>query len=281
MRCLSPRSAAARLDLHVHSTASADGESSIADHARRALALGLEEVGFCEHVDLDPRDRHCAHLDLARYSREIARVREEAPGVRWRQGIEISYQSRNEDEIRAWLEIDALDYVVTSLHVLDYADGWSIVSEPRMAGRYFRSHDQRQAYGPYFQEMLRAAHSGLGDILGHLDLVKRYGTAYYGPFEPDLYREAICDILQAAIQQGMAVEVNTSGWRQAPGEPYPSPTILTWYRQLGGERLTIGSDAHRADHLGEGVARAQDLLRQIGFRAVATFERRQARWLDL
>ena len=276
-----PGSPTARLDLHVHSDASADGQSSIAEHAHRALALGLEEVGFCEHVDLDPRDRHCDHLDLVRYSREIARVRADVPGICLRQGIEISYQSHKEDEIRTWLEIEALDYAVTSIHVIDYADGWSIVSEARMAGRYFRSHNQRQAYGPYFQELLRAAHSGLGDILGHLDLIKRHGTAYYGPFEPALYRDEICDILQAAIRQGMALEVNTSGWRQAPGEPYPAPTILAWYRQLGGERVTLGSDAHSADHLGEGVAMAQDLLRQLGFRAVVTFEERQVRWLDL
>ncbi len=175
MRRRSSGSSPARLDLHVRSNASADGESSLADHAHRALALGLEEVGFCEHVDLDPRDRHC----------------------------------------------------------------------------------------------------------GHLDLVKRYGTACYGPFDPGQYRYEICDILQAAIQQGMAVEVNTSGWRQAPGEPYPSPAILTWYCQPGGERVTIGSDAHSIDHLGEGVASAQDLLRQIGFRAVVSFEGRRLHWLDL
>jgi histidinol-phosphatase (PHP family) len=270
-----------RVDLHVHSTCSVDGASSIADHARHAASAGLAEVGFCEHADFDPRDPGRGTLDLARYDREIEAARTLAPGIGIRQGVEFTYQASLEAEIRAWLGRHRWDCIVASVHLVDYTDGWAMVSEPARSRAYFATHSQRQAYLPYFEAVLRAAQSGLGDVLGHLDLVKRYGTAHYGPFEPAAFEDEIRAVLLAAIEGGVGLEINTSGLRQSPGEPYPNLTVLRWYRELGGEILTVGSDAHRASELGAGVAEALDLARAAGFRAIATFEARQVRWIDL
>lgn len=269
------------VDLHVHSTCSADGVSSPADHARRALALELAEVGFCEHVDFDPRDQGYGFLDPARYDREMAVAQEMVPGVRLRQGVEITYQAGREQEIRTWLAGSTWDYVVASVHLVDYVDGWAIVSEPGAMGAYFTTHSRRQAYAPYFEELLRAAQSGLGDVLGHLDLIKRYGASRYGPFEPDAFEDEIRAVLCAAVESGTGLELNTSGLRQAPGEPYPTLEVLRWYRQLGGEILTVGSDAHHVGDLGTGIAEALEMARAEGFRAISTFEQRQIRWIDL
>jgi histidinol-phosphatase (PHP family) len=269
------------VDLHVHSTCSGDGVSSLAEHAHRAAELGLAEVGFCEHQDFDPRDRSYLFLDPARYDRELAAARAAAPGVRLRQGIEITYQAGLEAQIRPWLAGHAWDFVVASVHLVDYGDDWAIISEPHAVSAYFKTHSQRQAYVPYFEELLRAVESGLGDVLGHFDLVKRYGTAHYGPFQPADFEDEIRAVLRSAVRRGMGLEINTSGLRQAPGEPYPALTVLRWYRQLGGEVLTIGSDAHRAADLGAGIPEALDLARQAGFRAIATFEAREIHWIDL
>lgn len=271
----------ALVDLHVHSSCSADGESSIGDYARRAIALGFREVGFCEHVDLDPRDQDCGYLDMMRYDQEIADARRWAPQVALRQGVELSYQARREDDLRAWLATRAWDFVVTSVHMVDYADGWAIISEPGTTGAYFAVHGQRHAYAPYFDELHRAAQSGLGDVLGHFDLVKRFGVRHHGPFEAEAFEEEIRAVLRAAIHSGMGLEINTSGLRQLPGEPYPALTVLQWYRELGGEILTFGSDTHHADNLGAGLAQARALAQAAGFRAFATFEERQIRWIDL
>ncbi|NIV30150.1 MAG: PHP domain-containing protein, partial [Anaerolineae bacterium] len=168
-------------DLHVHSTCSVDGKSSVEEYARQAKALGLAEVGFCEHVDLDPRDMGYSYMDPGRYTREITAARAAVPDVRLLQGVEITYQSGIEHTVLEWQEDHPWDYVVASVHMVDYADGWAIISEPGAMGAYFAGHSQRQAYGPYFTELLRAVQSGLGDVLGHLDLVKRFGVRQYGP----------------------------------------------------------------------------------------------------
>lgn len=269
------------MDLHVHSTCSADGASTAVDLARRAAALGLAEIGFAEHADFDPRDPTCGALDLKRYDRELRAAREAVPGVRLRQGVEVTYQASREEEIDAWLAGHRWDYVLLSVHLVDYDDGWAILSEPPGALAYFATHSQRQAYAPYFQEVLRAAESGLGDVLGHLDLVKRYGCGPYGALDPSAFGDEIRAILRALVQRGTGLEINTSGWRQDPGEPYPALTVVRWYRELGGEVLTVGSDAHGAGLLAAGIPQALELARAAGFRAVTTFEERRPRWVDI
>jgi histidinol-phosphatase (PHP family) len=253
----------------------------VADHVRRAAALGLAEVGFCEHQDFDRRDQGYLYLDPERCGREMAAARAAVPDIRLRQGIEITYQASLEEDCRTWLAGWPWDYVVASVHLVDYADGWAIVSEQGAVQAYFEAHSQRQAYLPYFEELLRAARSGLGDVLGHFDLVKRHGVACYGPFQPTLFAEELRTVLRAAIEAGVGLEINTSGLRQLPGEPYPAPTVLRWYRELGGEIVSVGSDAHHVGDLGAGIAAALDLARVAGFRAVATFEGRRVHWLDL
>jgi histidinol-phosphatase (PHP family) len=274
-------SATGAVDLHLHSTCSADGVSSIGEYARRASRLGLREVGFCEHADWDTRDRGCGFLDLERYDREIAAARAAVPGIGLRQGVEVTYQSIHEAQIRAWLDGHAWDYVVVAVHLVDYADGWAMVSEAEGMQSYCGTHSARQAYVPYFEELVRAVESGLGDVVAHLDLVKRFGTLAYGRFDPAAFEGEIRAVLRAMAETGVGLEVNTSGLRQAPGEPYPALAVLNWYREMGGEIVTVGSDSHEAGHLGAGIAQARALAWAAGYRAVATFEGRRVRWMDL
>jgi histidinol-phosphatase (PHP family) len=273
------------VDLHLHSTCSADGVSDLVAYAQQAAChrddAGLAVLGFCEHADFDPRDRAYKYLDVARYDRELEAARRVGGDVRFCQGVEITYQAGLEDRIRAWLSLRRWDYVVASVHLVDYADGWAMISESRAIEGYFEGHSQAEAYRPYFEELLRAARSGLGNVLGHLDLIKRYGTAHYGPFEPTDFEDEIRAVLQAIIETGMGLELNTSGWRQAPGEPYPGLQVLRWYWELGGQVLTVGSDAHHVDQMGAGIPEALDLARAAGFRAVAAFEAGRPTWIDL
>jgi histidinol-phosphatase (PHP family) len=271
----------APVDLHIHSTCSVDGRSTISEYAQQAKRLGMLEVGFCEHVDFDPRDHDCGFLNTESYDRELALAREVVPDLSLRQGVEVSCQQSRQDEIRAWLRTHPWDYVMLSVHLVDYADGWAIVSVPSSSKEYFSTHSIREAFEPYFEELLFAAGSGLGDILGHFDLIKRYGSACYGPFDPLPFKDQIHGILEKAVENGVGLEINTSGWRQAPGESYPGRDILRWYRGLGGEILTVGSDAHHALDLGAGSNLALTLARETGFRAICSFANRQIRWFDL
>ncbi len=270
------------LDYHLHSTCSVDGISTIAQYCRRAAEQKFIEIGFCEHVDFDPRDRGCGFFDYALFRRQIEAQRKRyGDSLAIRVAVEVTYQASREEEIREFLRGKELDYVVGSVHLVEDGREWAMVSEEGRCERYFARRSVREAYQPYFAEVRRAVESGLFDFIGHFDLVKRYGVRYYGPFAPSLFAAEVCEILKLAVERGVGLEINTSGLRQAPDETYPDLEVLRWYRELGGRILTVGSDAHSIKDLGKGIAEALGLAREAGFEAAALFEKREPRRLRI
>lgn len=270
------------VDYHLHSTYSADGISSIDAFCQRALELGFVEIGFCEHADFDPRDPYYDYFDYAAFRRQIEVQRERyGHSLTVQAAVEVTYQASREEEIALFLADKRLDYVVGSVHLVEDEGDWAMISEAGYCGRYFAQRTMQAAYRPYFDELRQAVASGLFDLIGHFDLVKRYGVGYYGLFDPAVFAGEIHDILKLMVEKGVGLEINTSGLCQAPQETYPGLAILKCYRRLGGEILTVGSDAHSAADLGRGIAQAVALARQAGFRAITLFEGRELRWVDI
>lgn len=263
-------------DCHIHSTHSLDGHDTIKAICRQAIRRGLGGVCFTEHLYLEPEDDSYGFFDYDRYMADLEAARRKY-GDRlliW-SGIEISYQPHLEAEITAFLEGKDFDLVMGSVH---YVDGDFVFS------RVFDNRSEAEAYGRYFEIVHQAVQSGLFDVLGHLDIVKRHGVRYYGPFLYKRYAGQIDTILKALIATDTALEVNASGLRHAPKEPYPGLEVLRRYRELGGELLTVGSDAHRASDVGRGIGEVIELLDQAGFKTIPalstvegrTFKARQA-----
>lgn len=269
-------------DYHLHSTASSDGHTPAAAYVERAIALGLREIGFAEHADFDPRDHGYGYFDYSRYLADLEAARNVAAGrIAIRTGLEVTYQRSREDEIRRFLADKTLDYCLGSVHLVESGADMASLVEPGDARAYFASRSLRQAYLPYWAELRAAVVGGLFDLLGHLDVAKRYAADVHDPFQPEVFAAEIREILRLAVERGIGLEINTSGWRQGPGEPYPTLTVLCWYRELGGEIVTFGSDAHRLEYLGYGLPRAAALAKAAGFSALALYEKRRVRWLDL
>jgi len=84
-----------------------------------------------------------------------------------------------------------------------------------------------------------------------------------------------------AVAKGKGIEINTSGLRQAYGDTFPNLECLKLYRDLGGEILTIGSDAHSNLDLGKGIAQGLDIARAAGFTNIAYFEKHEPQFLKL
>lgn len=238
------------------------------EQCERAVAIGLEEIGFCEHADFEPEDSGTGYLDWEAYGAAIEEHRRRFAGrLRIRKGLEMCYQPCLADGIFSYFDDkeEDVDYLMGSVHWVDH----------RRVGRdFFSGRTEEEAYGIYFDRVARLVETGFFDVLGHLDIVKRHGTDFYGPFSFAKYEEQIGRVLALLIECGMALEVNTSGFRQAPGEPYPGPATLRLYRRLGGELVTVGSDSHSTSSLASGVRRALDLLREAGFGSLTVYENR-------
>ena len=254
------------LDSHLHTNLSPDSDVLIDAYCAAAVERGIPEIAITDHVDFDPRYpayEYALFEDRERMVRDAGeRWAEHGLGVRF--GVEVTYESSREDEIRGYLARNRHDFIIGSVHIGPDSPYRAERVASWVAGRSLAA-----IIEPYFREVARAARSGLFDTIGHVDFVKRYLHPHVSPADlaaaPELYEP----VLQALVDSGTGLEVNASGLRQSPGETYPAADIVARYRALGGQAVTTGSDAHRADSFAFGLAVGYSLIAAAGFEAVA------------
>ena len=257
-----------RVDYHMHSQFSCDARTTMEEMCRASVALGLDEIAMTDHLDVHPLDECPGFYKPDEYFAELERCRELFAGkLVIRAGIEIGDSHRFAEEIAQVVRARPYDFSIGSVHWID--------DEAPFGAPFFQRHDAAWAYSGYFREMTGLARAEDYDVVGHLDLPKREGTEFYGAFKCDDYSDVVRDVLKALVERGKGIEINTSGWRRSAGEPCPALPILRWYAELGGEILTIGSDAHRPIHVALRRAEAVEMAREAGLRWLTTFEARR------
>ena len=245
-------------DYHTHSGFS-DGVGDLDGHVRRARELGLEEIGFSDHVVPSGYDYAGYGIPRARLDEYVARVREAATGSstpRVLLGLEVDYTPDSEDEMAELLAGVDLDYAICSVH---FAGEFGYDETRHRDDERWR--DPGRLYREVYELLARAATWAAGrcDLIGHLDLVKQFGHRPLADVS-----DAEDHALAAIAAAGLAIEINTSGWRKPVGEAYPSLSILRRARDAG-IPLTLGSDAHHADEVGHRFDDAVELAREAGY----------------
>ena len=263
------------IDYHMHSRWSGDSSAEIIDICKAAVNKGLREICITEHLDFDPTDISYQALNYAECLKQIEQARnlfKDKLTIRF--GTEVDYQDKFKEQIRRFLDDKPFDYIIGSAH---YIDGILLENHDK----YFPGKEEEEAYLPYFDNVLKTVETGWFDTLAHLDLCKRYGVRYYGPFGWARYEEQISEILCAVIERKMTLEINTSGLRQSPGDTYPTRNIMELYYSLGGRQITVGSDAHNEEDVGAGIEDALEMARAIGFESVDTYHNRNRMQIGL
>ena len=256
-------------DYHLHSNFSCDGKASIVEQCRSAIQKGLPEIGVTDHFDLYPGDECHDFFRPIEWSAELDRARREFEGrLIIRAGIELGEPHRFQAECQSLLKSYPFDYALGSLH-------W--VGDEMVFDRQYFRRPADEAYGLYFEELERMTRVGGFDVLGHFDVVVRMGQPLYGGYDPRRYEEMIRAVLQNCIERGIALDLNTQGLRNRCQLLTPGVEILTWYRELGGERVTLGSDAHSPDVIAANFDLAIAAMQAAGLTYVTQFEQRQAR----
>ena len=271
-----PKDSVKPADYHTHTMLCHHAEGVPADYMRAARAAGLDEIGISDHNPSPTLrdDWRMAPLDLPRYLDLVAQAMDEAAsggGPTVRLGLECDFLPAE----RPWLEeltaFAPWDYFIGSVHYI--AEGWD-VDNPRWIGRFDRT-GVEETWGLYWPRYVEAIRSGLFDIMGHPDLVKKFGHRPEGDLRR-FYEPAI----EALAETGTAFELNTAGWRKDCLEQYPAREFLE-LAAVAGVPVVVSSDAHKPGEVGSRFDEAVALLRESGFRRLARFEGRRRRLVPI
>ncbi len=263
-------------DYHTHTELCHHAEGVPAEYARAARAAGLDEVGIADHNPSPGLrdDWRMAPPDLPRYLELVAAAIEDsaaAGGPVVRLGMECDFVPSEQ----AWLEelatLAPWDYLIGSVHYV--GAGWA-VDDPAAVHRFGQA-GVEEVWNLYWPLYVKAIRSGLFDILGHADLVKKFGHRPAGDLRR-FYEPAI----EALADTGTAFELNTAGWRKDCREQYPAREFLEM-AALAGVPVVVSSDAHKPDEVGMGFADAVALLKESGFTRLARFEGRRRRLVPI
>ena len=266
-----------KCDYHVHSEYSDDSNTPMERQAKSAVKLGLDELCFTDHVDYGVKYDHDdpmlklypydSNVNYPEYFPALEAVREKFRGrLTIRAGLEFGVQTITIPQYERLYSAyhDKLDFVLLSVHQVDNLAFWN--------QHYQDGKTQAEYNRGYYQELLLVIQSYHDySVLAHLDLIVRYDRKGAYPFRK--VRDIVAEILRTAIDDGKGIELNTSSWRYGLNDTQPCREILELYRELGGEILTLGSDAHTPDYVGAHVDEGREILRSLGFRRFCTFEK--------
>jgi histidinol-phosphatase (PHP family) len=252
-----------KTDYHMHSIFS-DGRSSPEDYIAPAVAAGLCEMGFSEHLSLfNGSQEGCIDPEIIPdYLEYMGNLKKNVHGIIVRTGLEVDFITGKEKEIKVFLEGLDLDYRIGSVHYL----GENTVDK---GPEFYEGKNIDKLFESYFENVMAAASSGLFDIIGHLDLIRIYGFKPFSDPEP-LYRK----LARCLKINNVAFELNTNGRNRPFADFYPDRRFLHIFREEG-VPVCVNSDAHIPARVGQYFDEAYDLLRYTGFTEMAVFEGRE------
>ncbi len=265
------------IDYHTHHERCGHAVGKLEEYVKRGIKLGLQQLGLSDHLPLihvDPASYYpemaMPMAELPRYVEECLTLKERYRGViDLRVGLEADYIEGYEDQIREILSPYPWDYLIGSVHFLGE---WDITDHRQVDG--WEGKDELEVYRLYYDAVKKSALSGLYDIIGHMDVIKRFG---YGPQTPEgkaEVRTLELETLKVIADSGIAMELNASGLTKPCAEMFPAEHLLQEAFKLS-IPLTLGSDAHDPAKLGDGLQEARSMLWHTGFRELAVFEGRR------
>lgn len=263
-------------DYHVHCEYSDDSDYPMEQVVKDAVAKGLSEICFTDHVDYGIKVDHDQpyefegqfnNVDYEHYFPQIAELAQGyGDQITIRTGLEFGMQTHTvpqfEDLYRTWQ--DQFDFILLSCHQVNNMEFWT--------GDFQKGRTPLEYTRAYYQEILDVMRLYKDySVLAHLDMIIRYDQGEHASFED--VKDLITEILKQAIADGKGIEVYTSSVRYQVGDLTPSRQILSLYKDLGGRILTFGSDSHTPGHLGAYLDEQKQILKDLGFTEYCTFEK--------
>ncbi len=263
-------------DYHVHSFFSPDSLASCRETIKEAVRLNLSGLCFTDHIDFDypdlPMDKH---LVFEEYHDHLKSLKTEfVDELEIMIGLEVGMQPSALFKTLEYLEGKDLDFVLGSIHL--------IKGQCMYQGDILKSTPKHKAQEIFFEETLYCIENFPNfDVLGHLDVLRRYGPYDDKSIDIEANKNIIDKILSTLILNDKGIEVNTSPTRYGMEGFHPTENLVKRYFDLGGRHITIGSDSHRVNSIGSQLREALSLLRDVGFKEYTIYKRRNPVFLPI
>ena len=266
------------IDLHMHTSSSFDGHYSAAEMCEAAVNAGLSVITFTDHFDVDFFEAHrLGERQVTSYEDVVSAQAAFANRLKVLVGIEVGQGTYEPELTKKSLEKYSYDFIIGSIH--------NLRKTPDFCELDYTNMTIDEVYGlldKYFEEMHLLAKWNGFDTLAHLTYPLRYIMGNYG-IKVDLkkYDGIVDEIFKTVISNGKALEINTSGLRQKIGVTMPTVDYVRRFKELGGEIVTIGSDARYPDNVGLGGDITREMMREAGFKYVAFYENRKPSFMPI
>lgn len=254
-------------DYHIH-TVFSDGKADPEEYIAPAIASGISEIGFSEHLSLYKEDQDWVMNpgNVNNYINYIDNIRKNSGDIIIRTGLEVDYIQGKEQDIAVFLDRLDLDYRIGSVHYL----GERTVDE---GPDFYDGKIYDNLFESYFNMVNCAVSSGLFDIIGHMDLIRIFG--YKPSFDPESY---YMELAKTMKKYDVAFEVNTNGRNRPVGDFYPDRRFLHIFSKLE-VPVCVNSDAHMPARVGQYFDEAYQLLKDSGYKEMVVFSRRQRKFV--
>lgn len=250
-------------DYHNHTSFSYDCGLLMEDSVKSAIRKGVQDMCFTEHIDIGTTNTFLC--DCKSFYTEFCKIKQiYADRIKLKLGMEFGMQRHTIPQFEKIFARYDFDFILLSMHQVDNKEFWSQAFQ--------QGKSQKQYIEEYYEELYQlVTNYNNYCVLGHIDVIRRYDRNGNYPLEK--IKDKIAQILKVVIANGKGIEINTSCYRYNIGDLTPALDIIKFYKELGGEVITIGSDSHYAEHVGYKVLETQQVLKDIGFKYICTFDR--------
>lgn len=245
-------------DYHVHTQFSLDGRTDMVTQCQVAIERGISEIAFTDHVDHDICDAESRErYSYEAYREEVLRNRERfGDKLNILVAAEIDWNDTIADDVSRFLDTYPFDFIIGSVHNLNHTYvGFTTVEA--LGGA-------RKMYDDYLDQITGLVETGFPNVIGHLDLPRRYHHISMADVDAEHFEARIREIFRTAAARGVGFEINTSGLRKDVGVSHPEPEVLRWFLDEGGSVLTVGSDSHDPQDTGHSIRDTYRRLQELG-----------------
>lgn len=263
-----------QIDCHNHSCFSNDGDTSVEVMVQSAYEKGVKYFAVTDHCDINGYEKYSLATELPLAIREISSLKHqyEEKGMRLLAGIELGQPLYDMENSKKMAALEGIDVVIGSVHQLVNEQDFYYMDFAKLSAEKINELLER-----YYIELFETAKTDLYDTMAHITYPYRYMRERAMEVSYKRFDDIVADTYKYLIQAGKAIELNTSN--SFVINEFDRNLIIYYlklYRSLGGESITIGSDAHTPERICGGYDLAEMILSDIGFKYLTVYENRKA-----